>query len=467
MNGKLRKGVYLVMIVWVTMGLWACPGVLAQGTAKPTVSDIVSRVANAMARLEFRIDPRIILARKRSGIGICIDASKRIFLTLDVPSAVPREQLKDFVLIVPGNQGKRIKAKLLNVDVESGVAFLQADEGYKWSEIRFPRRSNLKLGQRVISVGLLGEQFGNMPYFTEAKVSAVVRVPGQRVFVTAGELASLSSPVFAEDGRPVGIVGGDMPLAYRMLLGGRWVDVGLAGREVTRFFVPVEEFSWQIPTRGRAGRMPWMGVVRLFPVSPGQAVKGLDDSPAAILGQVLPDGPAARAGLRQGDVVIALNGKPLERMATPTLTVAQFKRHLSRLPSNGRISLTVLRDGKKRVFRVKLEPVPTRSFEAEHYYNNRLGIVVRDMVIWDKYVGRTKPLLEEGVIVENIRRDSPAAKAGLRPGDLIMAVNKAPIKRVALLKGPLDRLTGAESTGPIDFIVWRGDKPQSVRVSLE
>ena len=467
-DAGVKDSVLGAVLLFVLISLLNTNIALSQEVAKPTISKLISHVGKALARLEFTIDPKIIRPTRRVGTAICVNASKRIFLTLDIPTMVPRDQLKDFVLIVPGNQKKQIKAKLLNVDGETGVGFLQADEGYKWSELRFPLRSNLRLGQRVLSVGLLGGQFGNTPYFTEAKVSAVVRVPGQHVFVASGELASFSSPVLSEDGKPIGVVGGGVPLTYRMLLGGRWVDVGLYGRQLTRFFVPVEEFAGLIPTRGRPGRMPWLGVVRYLAPQPGQAIKGLNEGTAAvILGQIIPNSPAAKVGLRQGDVVIAMNDKPLERLATPALTVAQFKRQITRLQSNERITLTVLRNGNEQVFQVKLEPVPTRPFEAERYYNNRLGIAVRDLVIWDRYVGRTKPLLEKGVLLEKVRRDSPADKAGLRPGDLIIAINNTPVKAVSWLKGSLDRLTADSSTEPINFVLWRGDRPQSVRVNLK
>ncbi|MCD6378328.1 MAG: PDZ domain-containing protein [Planctomycetes bacterium] len=467
-DAGVKDSTFGAVLLFVLISLLNTNIALSQEGAKPTISKLISHVGNALARLEFTIDPKIIRPTRRFGTAICVNASKRIFLTLDIPAMVPRDQLKDFVLTVPGNQKKRIKAKLLSVDIETGVGFLQADEGYKWSELRFPLRSNLRLGQRVLSVGLLGGQFGNTPYFTEAKVSAVVRVPAQMVFVTAGELASFSSPVLSEDGKPIGIVGGDVPLTYRMLLGGKWMDVRLAGRQLTRFFVPVEEFAGLIPTHGRPGRMPWLGVVRYFAPQPGQAIKGLKENTAAvILGQIIPNGPAFKAGLRQGDVIIGMNNKPLEQMATPALVVAQFKRQIVRLQSNERITFTVLRDGKTQVFQLRLEPVPTRPFEAEHYYNNRLGMVVRDMVVWDRYVGRTKPLLEKGVLLENVRRNSPADKAGLRPGDVIIAVNNTPVKAVSWLKGSLDRLTADTSTESINFVLWRGDKPQSVRVNLK
>ncbi len=447
--------------------------VVAQPTdsgAGRSIPKLVSNASGAMARLEFVIDRRIVPPQRRSGQCVCIDASKRLFLTRDVPTGVPAGELKDFTLVTAGVGGKRIKAEFVGTDPETGLSFIRAAAagGHKFSGVRFVRMSNLRLGQRVISVGLLGPQTGNTPYLGTGMVSSVVRLPQQLVYVS-GELTNSSSPVFAEDGRAIGIVAGQLPVEYRMMLQGRWVNIGLAGSQTGKFFMPVEEFIGALSEPVGARRLPWTGIVKFHSVGAEQAgtIKNLGGAPAVLIGQIIPDSPAVKAGIKQADAIVAFEGKPLEKLAVPEFVVAEFARQLLRRKAGQKVSLTLLRKGERKVVQLTLAAMPRRSDEAAHYYNKSLGMVARDMVMWDRHIGRDKPLLEKGVVVTMVRRDSPAARGKLRPGDLITAVNDRATQSSDALGKMLDAMAKAGSKKPINFIVRRGDKPEALTITPE
>lgn len=463
----MNRKIFAVMLVALCVSTAMVIAQSPEGKTEQSIPKLVSDVAGAMARLEFVIDSRIVPPQQLSGQCICIDASKRLFLTRDMPAGITKGELKDLVLVTPGVKGKRIKAEFVGRDYETNLSFVRAAEGHKFSEVRFAGTSNLRLGQRVVSVGLLGPQTGNAPYIGIGVISSVVRLPQQLVYVSGGELTNSSSPVFTDDGQAVGLIAAQLPVEYRMMLQGRWTNIGIAGQQAGKFFTPVEEFIGALSEPVGAKKLPWTGIVKFHPVSPEQAetITDLGGDMAVLVGQVIPDSPAAKAGITQADAIVAFEGAPLEELATPELTVGEFTRRLFHRRVGEKVSLTLLRKGERKTVQMDLAATPTQPGEAGHYYNKPLGMVARDLVVWDRYVGRDKPLLEKGVVVTMIRRDSPAAKGELRPGDLITAVNDIAAPSAAATGKILDALTNAGSTKPINFIVRRGDKPESLVVN--
>lgn len=458
----MNKKTYLVLLSVLCLSTVA----FAQNAPGPVVPKLVSQTVGGLVRLEFTVDTKIVSQQKAIGLCICIDAKKSIFITRDVPGGMPQGELTGFTLITSGIGGKRIKAELLGIDPETGLAFVRATEKHKWSEIRFARTSNLQLGQRVISVGLLGPQTGNTPYVGSGIVSAVLRLPHQLVYVSGGDLTVSNSPVLTEDGRVIGIVGKQVPMEYRMVVMGRGgTNVGLAGLQTSRFFTPVEEFIGAIPWPGKVRRLSWMGVMTFHPVLPEQReVKGLGKMPAVVVGKVIDGSPAARAGLKQSDAVVGFQGKPLEEMAMPVMTVIQFQRHLARCRAGQKISLTIVRKAKQQTVQVKLAEMPVMPHEAKRHYDTRIGIIARDLVFWDRHAGSGESLKEKGVFITSVRRDSPAARGKLRPGDLLTEVNKTSVPSVAVLRGALEALAKAAPNKPINFIIQRSGELQSLSI---
>jgi len=454
--------------VLIVAGLLAAipAGLRAQQPVVQAVERVVSQAVKGVARLEFTISNEFMGQRTRRGQCICIDDARGVFMTRDIPSSVPVAEIKNLRLIMPprgpGQSQRSFQAKWMGVDMELGLAFVQVQGKHPWKALRFSRTSDLKLGQRVLSVGLLGPQTGNAPYLGVGLVGAKLRLPGHVVYV-AGELTNMSSPVFTTDGRLVGIVGQQIPMEVRMLFRGRLSEVGLAGQQQTSFFLPVEEFAHvlkRIPTPENPRRLGWIGVLSFDEVSEATAsVKGLGDKPAALIGRVVDEGPAAKAGIRQGDVVLAVNGRPLEKLPTARLVAANLRRTLARMPVGQTVTLTLLREGKQFDKQVRLVPLPPGPQEAQRYYDRRLGFAGRDLVLLDRYAGQPQKLTDNGVLVLLVLENSPAAKAtpgAIRRGDLILSVNEKATPTVKSLRAALEALRGTNK--PIRVVVRRGDR---------
>jgi serine protease Do len=176
--------------------------------------------------------------------------------------------------------------------------------------------------------------------------------------------------------------------------------------------------------RGRIG----VGVQEL--TQPLARSFGLDKPGGALVTSVETGGPAAKAGIQAGDVILALDGVSIERASELPLLVAQIK-------PGTKVTLEVWRKGARREVPLTVEelrvprlaaPAPPRA-QGEA----RLGISVRSLTAEEsRAVG-----VAGGVLVE--RSSGPAAAAGIQEGDLIIAVNGAPARNVAELAALLDK----------------------------
>jgi serine protease Do len=170
---------------------------------------------------------------------------------------------------------------------------------------------------------------------------------------------------------------------------------------------------------------------------------GLDRPRGALVAEVDKGGPAAKAGLKPGDVLLSVNGKPIERSAEVPPLVAALK-------PGSRVTFEVWRDRAKRnidvtVAGLNADPVSAAPRGEGGADAGKLGLAVRPT--------------EEGLVVENAT--GAAARAGIRPGDVVTAVNGKPVKSVAEL-----RAAAARAKGSVAILVRRGDASLFVPVEV-
>jgi serine protease Do len=198
-------------------------------------------------------------------------------------------------------------------------------------------------------------------------------------------------------------------------------------------------------TRGRIG-------VTVQPVTqPLAETFGLDRPRGALVAGIDPEGPAARAGLRAGDVILSFGGEPVTESGDLPARVAATKPGTS-------AALKVWRDGRETALDVQVAEMPAErgavvADAAEP--KGRLGVVVRPLEPAEaKRLGA-----EGGVRVERV--GGAAAKAGVRAGDVIVGVNGQPVTSPDDLKRAVD---GARDR--VALLVQRGDGRLFVPVPL-
>ena len=158
---------------------------------------------------------------------------------------------------------------------------------------------------------------------------------------------------------------------------------------------------------------------------------GLEKPRGVLVAEVFKGGPAQKAGLKQNDVILAIEGKPVNNSQQLALRVAEAK-------PGATVAVTVWRDKKELKVPVTLvertEEVEAQARGAEEV----LGLRVQDLT--DELAGQLGVTGEKGVVVAAVQRDGPAVRAGLRPGDLIQEVGREKVSSVAEFRARLAKL---------------------------
>jgi len=430
--------------------LAALPLTASADTAQE-LSAIAAKTKNSLAMVTCKIES-VVPGKEGTirGLGVCVHA-QGLFMTLAFDATTQTKRLKDFELVLPGAEGKRIKATLLGIDPGTGIAFVRATEPHTWTAVQFAPTAQLQLGQRVVSVGLMGGDGGRAQYLGTGFVSAIFRVPGKLVYVTGGKLTAQGSPVFLSDGRAVGMVGRQqLPMTAQMVTNRGSANVRLMGRQETGFFQPVEEFihvlqDKELVTGKKTARLPWIGVVGFKPVEKELADILKLTKPGVQVGKVVAGHPADKAGLKSRDVIVAMGGKPL--------------------PGNT-VTLTVLRAGKSQELTITLAPMPKQPYEADFYVQRRLGFIAREKVEMDKYTDPNPTAKVDGVLITVVGQRTAAASGGLRRGDLIKTVADQAVTNLTTFKQIVDGAVANKPNQALNFLIQRGAETQAISVQI-
>ena len=335
---------------------------------------------------------------------------------------------------------REFKGKVVGIDKQTDIAVVRIDaKGLQ--TVKFGDPSKIRVGEWVLAIG---SPFGFENSVTAGIVSATSRSLPEGTYVpfiqtdAAVNPGNSGGPLFNLRGEVIGInsaiysrTGGYMGLAFAIP-----IDVAKSVEEQLVKTGKVE--------RGRVG-------VGIQEVSASLARSfGLDRPRGALVSTVEPGGPADKAGLKPGDVILSFGGKPIERSSELPPMVAAIK-------PGTKAEMEIWRGGKKQTLGLvvgELQNEQVASARQPSTEHGKLGLAVRPLKAEEK-----KELgVSSGLIVEEA--SGPAARAGIRPGDVITSVNGAPVKSVDDL-----RKLVSKAKDSIALLVRRGD--QSIFVPLD
>jgi serine protease Do len=300
---------------------------------------------------------------------------------------------------VTTDDGRIFKAKVIGADQRSDIALIKIDGGGGFPFVRFAEASP-RIGDWVIAVG---NPFGLGGSVTAGIVSARGRDIGAGPYDdfiqidAAVNRGSSGGPSFDVEGNVIGV-----NTAIVSPTGG---SVGIA------FAIPAETAKsvvTQLREKGKVTR-GWIGV-QIQEITPGIAENlGLKSARGALVAEPQADGPAVKAGIEAGDVIVAINGKEVGDSR-------EVARTISALPPATSVKLTVMRKGQEKTVNIVLGNLPDQreASVAPEGSKQRGATVPRLGLAVAPQTGG------EGVVVTNVDPDGLAAEQGFQTGDVIL-----------------------------------------------
>ena len=349
---------------------------------------------------------------------------------------------------------REFKARVIGADKRTDVALIKI-EGRSLAPVQLGDPNKLRVGEWVVAIG---SPFGFESTVTAGIVSAKGRSLPQENFVpfiqtdVAINPGNSGGPLFNLKGEVVGInsqiysrTGGFMGLSFAIP-----IDVAMDIAEQLK--------SGGKVTRGR------IGVVIQEVTKELAETFGLPKPAGALVSAVDPEGPAAKAGVEAGDIILKFNGKPIATSGDLPRTVAGVK-------PGSRSTMQVWRKGAARELGVTVaelsddEGAPQRSPQRKR--NDRAPQNIGKLGLGLSELGGAQKRqldVKAGVMVEEVLQGGLAAKAGLRRGDVILQVNDEEVKSIDQFNTLLSQF---EKRKRVALRVKRGDGTLFVPLQLD
>jgi serine protease Do len=311
------------------------------------------------------------------------------------------------------------KARVVGTDPKTDIAVLKVDAG-SLEPITIGDSDKVQVGDYVLAVG---NPFGVGKTVTMGIVSATGRAnlgiedyedfiqtdasinpgnSGGALVNDRGELIGINTAILANGSEGNQGIGFAVPVSVARNVMDQIVNNG----KVTRAYLGVmaQEVT---PSIAKAFHEP--------------EVRG------ALIGDVTPDSPAQKAGLEKGDIILDINGKPVNNSA-------ELRMHVSLMAPGTKVSVKVFRDGAEKTLPLTLAEMPTETARSEQPENSSEdaleGIAVENVTA---QTGRQLRLPADatGVVVTSVDPAGKAAESGLKRGDVIQEVNHKPVRNNA------------------------------------
>ncbi len=310
---------------------------------------------------------------------------------------------------------RELPAELIGTDPRSDMAVLKIEDDEPLPVVEIGSSEDLKPGEWVLAIG---SPFGFDYTVTAGIVSAVGRSLPSENYVpfiqtdVAINPGNSGGPLFNLDGEVVGI--------------NSQIYTRSGGFMGVSFAIPIDNAMnvfRQIRDNGTVAR-GWLGVL-IQEVNRDLAESfGLSRPRGALVAEVMPDSPAAEAGLQAGDIVLAYGGEPINLSA-------DLPPMVGRTPVGEEAELTILRQGREMTLEVEIGRLPeddTASAQPDQPTGpsaGPLGMMVEPLP--DELASRLD--IAGGVLVTRIGR-GPAFEAGIRPRDIITELDRKPVTSV-------------------------------------
>ena len=331
---------------------------------------------------------------------------------------------------------EEFKAKVVGTDPKIDIALIKIDAKKKLTYVALGDSDKLDVGEWVVAIG---NPFGLGHTVTAGIVSAKGRIIGSGPYDDFIQTdASINpgnsgGPLFNLRGEVVGI-------NTAIIQGGQGIG----------FATPIQlakSVLEQLKDKGKVTR-GWLGVYiqRLTPEAAENL--GISGRRGALVSDVTSGGPAEKAGIRSGDVIVAFNGKEIKDEHELPQTVAATKPGI-------KVDMRLLREGKEITLPVtiaEMQGEPGKPAGGGHDLSKDFGLTVQN--ITPEIAQRLGIENTKGVVVTGVAEGSAAEDAGFEEGDIVRQINRLPVSNIAEFTKLAAKLKADKTTL---FLVERGE----------
>jgi serine protease Do len=349
-------------------------------------------------------------------------------------------------------------ARIIGRDPKTDLALLKIDVDHPLPYVGWGDSDTVRVGDWVVSIG--------NPFGLDASVSSgIISGRGRDIHLgpyddflqidAAINLGNSGGPAFDLNGRVIGI--------NTAILSPNTGSVGIG------FAIPAnlaEPVIAQLRTRGKIER-GWLGA-RIQELTPELAqVFGLPKVEGGLVADLTVNGPAARAGFAQGDVILSVGGHKISKRRDLLLALAA-------LPIGQRAKVDVWREGTEIVLWPVIGEMPTDDLQTAAAGPRPSQTQTKDVIIGLNLVPLTNARREllniprnvRGVLVLSIGDDSAFLEVGIRPGDVIESINQQPVTSPAEAKARLHEALGSVRKNML-MLIYRNGSSRYLAVSLD
>jgi serine protease Do len=359
--------------------------------------------------------------RKSQGVGTGCLISQDGYILTNNHVVEGADQIK-----VKMSDGKEFDGRIIGRDPKTDLALVKIDGVSDLKPLKLGDSDALNVGHWVVAVG---SPFGLEQTVTAGIVSAKGRVIGSGPYDNFIQTDASINP---------GNSGGPLINMQAEVVGINTAII--ASGQGIGFAIPINMAKEIVPQLQKTGHVTrgLLGV-NIQDLTPELAKSfGLKDTQGALVANVVPDGPAGKAGILQGDVVVKFNGQQVK-------AAKDLSRIVAGTPVGETVAVQVIREGQRVDIQAKVGAMEDENETAaeKDASHKTLGISVQNLT--PQIAGKLGLKDTAGIVVLNVAPGSAAAEAMIRTGDVIKAINRQPVKNVADFKQKLDQTKAGDT----------------------
>jgi len=332
------------------------------------------------------------------------------------------------------SDGRSFIGTVVGRDPKTDLAVVKVEADQALPAAKLGNSDTVKVGQWAVAIG---NPFGLGQSLTVGVISGVGR----------GELGLSTFEDYIQTDASINPGNSGGPL---LNIRGEVIGINTAINPIGRgigFAIPInmaQEVMQQLVDNGRVVR-GYLGVI-IQTLSPELAGKfDVAENGGVLVGDILQDSPAQGAGLQRGDVILDFAGRPVHKMQ-------ELQRLVASTRPGTAVRLKVLRDRQEQLVSLEMGELKDSEPKAEpagSRYGLTLDTVTRELA------KQFNLKIDTGVVITNVETGSPAARDGLRKGDVVLEIERAPVSTMDAFKSVVTKLNPSD---PVLLLILREDR---------